>query len=380
MRTATPYALALCILLTACSGGADQPAAETGNPGEPTRVTLTPAQAATAGIATGSLEERKVRSSVTVNGVVDVPPQNLVSVSFPLGGYLRHTKLMPGMPVRKGEVIAEMEDPSIVQLQQDYLVTAARLEYLDRELARQRTLNAEKVSADKTLEQVAAEHESQRVTRAALAERLRMIGLAPESLRPDAISRMVRLRSPINGFVAKVNVNTGKYVQPQDVLFELIDPDDIHAALSIFEKDLARVAIGQSVTVTFVDEPEIPYAAEVILLNHNVDDDRTATAHCHFQSRPAKLLPGMFLNARIHVRDAVVKAVPEPAVVRYGGREFVFVATAERTYDMVPVRTGTRDAGQVELLEGADALAGRRVVTANAYSLLGALKNTAEEE
>lgn len=380
MRTANPYALALCMFLTACSGGAEQPAGETGNPEEPSRVTLTPAQAATAGIATGSLEERNIRSSVTVNGVVDVPPQNLVSVSFPLGGYLRHTKLVPGMPVRKGEVIAEMEDPSIVQLQQDYLVTAARLEYLDRELARQRTLNAEKVSADKTLEQVAAEHESQRVTRAALAERLRMIGLAPESLRPDAISRMVRLRSPINGFVAKVNVNTGKYVQPQDVLFELIDPDDIHAALSIFEKDLARVAIGQSVTVTFVDEPEIPYAAEVILLNHNVDDDRTATAHCHFQSRPAKLLPGMFLNARIHVRDAVVKAVPETAVVRYGGREYVFVATAERTYDMVPVRTGTRDAGQVELLEGADALADRKVVTANAYSLLGALKNTAEEE
>jgi cobalt-zinc-cadmium efflux system membrane fusion protein len=380
MRNANPYALALCALLTACSGGADQPAVETSNPEEPTRVTLTAAQAATAGIATGSLEARKVRSSVTVNGIVDVPPQNLVSVSFPLGGYLRHTKLMPGMPVRKGEVIAEMEDPSIVQLQQDYLVTAARLEYLDRELARQRTLNAEKVSADKTLEQVAAEHGSQRVTRAALAERLRMIGIAPESLRPDAISRMVRLRSPINGFVSKVNVNTGKYVQPQDVLFELIDPDDIHAALSIFEKDLGRVAIGQSVTVTFVDEPDNPYAAEVILLNHNVDDDRTATAHCHFHSRPAKLLPGMFLNARIHVRDTEVKAVPEAAVVRYAGREFVFVASAERSYDMVPVRTGTRDAGQVELLEGAEALAGRQVVTANAYSLLGALKNRAEEE
>jgi len=379
MRTLPLFALLLC-LLHACSESGEAPPAEAPATGEQTRVTLSAAQAATAGIVTGRIEERKIRSSVTVNGVVDVPPQNLVSVSFPLGGYLRHTKLMPGMPVRKGEVIAEMEDPAIVQLQQDYLVTTARLGYLDRELARQQALNGEKVGADKSLEQVTAEHESQRVTRAALAERLRMIGMQPESLRADAISRRVSLRSPIHGFVSKVNVNTGKYVQPQDVLFELIDPDDIHAALSIFEKDLGRVAVGQPVTVTFVDEPDRPYAAEVILLSHDVDEDRTAIAHCHFRSRPAKLVPGMFLNARIHVRESVVQVVPEAAVVRYGGRESVFVEASPSTYAMVAVRTGVRDAGAVELLEGADAVAGRRLVTANAYSLLGALKNQPEEE
>jgi len=379
MTTAIPRILAIA-LLAACSGGQEQPSQPTTEKEESNSITLTREQAATAGIVTAPLEQKRMSASVTVNGVVDVPPQNLISVSFPMGGYLRHTRLLPGLPVRKGDVIAEMEDPSIVQLQQDYLVSSARLEYLDRELARQKTLNAEKVSADKALEQIASEHLSQQVMRNAYAERLRMIGLQPETLRPDAITRMVRLRSPINGFVSKVNVNTGKYVQPQDVLFELINPDDIHAALSIFEKDLARVAVGQKVSISFVDEPETRYDGEIILLNHNVDEDRMATAHCHFHSKPAKLLPGMFLNARIHVRDAVVKAVPETAVVRYGGREYVFVATAERTYDMVPVRTGTRDAGQVELLEGADALAGRKVVTANAYSLLGALKNTAEEE
>lgn len=378
MTIPNPRILLLC-LLAACSGSGEESSPMVEQEHEASSVTLTPAQAANAGIVTAPMERRRMRSSVTVNGVVDVPPQNLVSVSFPLGGYLRYTRLLPGMPVRKGDVIAEMEDPSIVQLQQDYLVASARLEYLDRELARQKTLNAEKVSADKTLEQVASEHRSQQVMRNAYAERLRMIGLQPETLQPDAITRMVRLRSPINGFVSKINVNTGKYVQPQDVLFELINPDDIHAALSIFEKDLARVAIGQKVGISFVDEPDTEYEAEIILLNHNVDDDRMATAHCHFHSKPAKLLPGMFLNARIHVRESEAHVVPEQAVVNYNGKAFVFAESAPGTYVMVPVRIGAKEGGQVELSEGVLEIADRKVVTVNAYSLLGALKNREEE-
>ena len=378
MTTAIPRILALA-LLAACSGRQKQPSQPTTDKEESNSITLTREQAATAGIVTAPLEQKRMSASVTVNGVVDVPPQNLISVSFPMGGYLRHTRLLPGMPVRRGDVIAEMEDPSIVQLQQDYLVSSARLEYLERELARQKTLNAEKVSADKALEQVASEHLSQQVMRNAYAERLRMIGLQPETLRPDAITRMVRLRSPINGFVSKVNVNTGKYVQPQDVLFELINPDDIHAALSIFEKDLARVAVGQKVIISFVDEPETQYEGEIILLNHNVDEDRMAIAHCHFHSKPAKLLPGMFLNARIHVKESLVSVVPEQALVRYGGKEYVFAETAPSTYSMFPVRTGSKDDGWVELTEGALEVAGRKVVTVNAYSLLGAMKNKVDE-
>jgi cobalt-zinc-cadmium efflux system membrane fusion protein len=379
MTSAIPRILALA-LLAACSGGQQQPSQPTTEKKESNSITLTREQVAAAGIVTAPLEQKRMSASVTVNGVVDVPPQNLISVSFPMGGYLRHTRLLPGLPVRKGDVIAEMEDPSIVQLQQDYLVSSARLEYLDRELARQKTLNAEKVSADKALEQIASEHLSQQVMRNAYAERLRMIGLQPETLRPDAITRMVRLRSPINGFVSKVNVNTGKYVQPQDVLFELINPDDIHAALSIFEKDLARVAVGQKVSISFVDEPDTRYDGEIILLNHNVDEDRMAIAHCHFHSKPAKLLPGMFLNARIHVKESMVSAVPEQALVRYEGKEYVFAETAASTYALIPVRTGAKADGMVELTEGTLEVAGRKVVTVNAYSLLGAMKNTVEEE
>jgi cobalt-zinc-cadmium efflux system membrane fusion protein len=347
---------------------------------ESDRITMNKATLEKAGVLTGTITRKVMGASLTVNGVVDVPPQNLVSVSFPPGGYLYSTRLMPGMRIKKGEVIAEMEDPSLVQLQQDYLMARARLTFLEREFARQQTLNADKVSADKVFEQVRSDYEGQQAMVSANAEKLRMIGIVPESLSPERISRRVSLRSPINGFVSKVHVNIGKYVQPADVLFELINPDDIHAALSIFEKDLARVSISQKVSISFVDEPDRVYDGEVILVNRNVDEDRIAVAHCHFRSKPAQLLPGMFLNARIHVRETEVPALPESAVVRYEQREFVFVESSAGVFDMKVVRTGEKEDGFVEIIGGAEALEGRTLVIRNAYSLLGALKNKAEEE
>ena len=366
--------------LISCSApeSAEQTTEDTAQTSE--RVTLNKAMLEKAGILTGTITRKVMGASLTVNGVVDVPPQNLVSVSFPPGGYLHSTRLMPGMRVRKGEVIAEMEDPSLVQLQQDYLVACARLTFLEREFARQQTLNVDKVSADKVFEQVRSDFDGQRAMVSAYAEKLRMIGIRPEDLSAEHISRRVSLRSPINGFVSAVHVNIGKYVQPADVLFELINPDDIHAALSIFEKDLSKVSIGQKVSISFVDEPEKIYDGEVILVNRNVDEDRMAVAHCHFKSKPAQLLPGMFLNARIHVKETDVPALPESAVVRFEQREYVFVESAAGVFDMIVIRTGDREDGMVEILEGAERLEGRKLVIQNAYSLLGALKNKAEEE
>lgn len=344
-----------------------------------TEVILTAEQISKAQIVTGELISQKINTTVTVNGVVDVPPQNMVSVSFPLGGYLKYTKLLPGMHVSRGEIIAQMEDQSLVQLQQDYLVTKAKLEYLEKEYNRQKELNADKVNSDKTLQQVTADYTSQKIMLKGYAEKLRLINISPERLTEEKISRQVALYSPINGYVSKVNVNTGKFVQPTDVLFELINPDDIHAALSIFEKDLGKVSIGQKVKISFVDEPEKEYEGEVILVNRNVDENRTAIAHCHFLSHPKQLLPGMFLNARIQVKEVMVNVLPEGAIVRFDNKEFIFAASAAGNYSLVEVVTGEKENGMVEIKSGLEALGGKKIVTANAYSVLGALKNTGEE-
>ncbi|MBL7764279.1 MAG: efflux RND transporter periplasmic adaptor subunit, partial [Chitinophagaceae bacterium] len=276
-----------------------------------TKVSLTEQQLKTAGIETGSFTEKAIDETIKVNGVIDVPPQNIVSVSFPTGGYLKSTRLLPGMHVQKGENIAFIEDQSLIQLQQDYLITKSKLKYAQSDYDRQKSLNETKASADKVLQQAQAEFESLRVLQKSLSEKLKLIGISPDKLDENNISRSVAIHSPIDGYVSKVNVNIGKYVQPVDVLFELINPTDIHAALTVFEKDINKLKKGQKVTVSFVNDTTTVYPAEILLITRNVDENRSGTVHCHFEKMPSELRPGMFINAIIYLSGKTVKAAPE---------------------------------------------------------------------
>ena len=372
------YIILCLVLITACASK-KQPE-EKQSPVSENSVTLTTAQIKNAGVETGIIQKQLLNSELKVHGLVDVPPQNIVSISFPLGGYLKNTKLLPGMHVNKGEVIAIMEDQALIQLQQDYLIAQAKLQYAEKDFERQKMLNENKVNADKVYQRAQEEFASQKALVKGYSEKLKLVGINPGKLNENTISRSVPLYSPINGFVSKVNVNIGKYVVASDVLFELINPADIHAVLTVFEKDLAKVKPRQKVMVTFVDEPSTEYECEVLLVTKNVDDNRSALVHCHFEAQPKQLLPGMFLNARIKVSNAEVAAVPEAAVVRYGNDEFVLEERGSNSFHLLPVQTGMKEDGMVEIISKDNDLTGRTVIIKNAYAVLSQMKNSGEEE
>jgi membrane fusion protein, heavy metal efflux system len=154
--------IVVLFIATSCSSTSEK-AVEEEKVTDANMVTLTDAQIKNAGIETGAVQSQNLNSVLKVNGVVDVPPQNIVSVSFPLGGYLKNTTLLPGMHVNKGQVIGIIEDQALVQLQQDYLMAQARLHFLQQEYDRQKELSEQQVSAAKTFQQVQADHAAQRV-------------------------------------------------------------------------------------------------------------------------------------------------------------------------------------------------------------------------
>src|SRR5882672_7710001 len=112
-------------------------------------VVLDSTQKKNAGVAIGGAILQNLHTVIKASGMVDVPPQNLITVSCPLGGYLKNTNLLPGMPVAKGQVIALMEDQSYVQLQQDYLTAKAKMQYLVTDLQRQKELSDAEASSKK---------------------------------------------------------------------------------------------------------------------------------------------------------------------------------------------------------------------------------------
>lgn len=339
-------------------------------------VQLTAIQVKNAGVITGKPELKEMHTSLKVNGVIDVPPQNLVSISIPLGGYLKKMTLLPGMQVRKGQVLAVLEDPQYVQLQEDYLVAQSKLRFLEADYKRQQELNQSKANSDKVLQQVKSDYESQQVIVRSLSEKLHLININPATLQSSNISRQISILAPISGFISKVNVNTGKYVAPTDVLFELMDPNDLHLSLTVFEKDLSQIIPGQDV-VAWTNNSGEKYQAAVHFITQGVDETHAAEVHCHLKKYDKRLVPGMFMNAEIALNNAKVKALPDNAIVKWQGRNFVFKADTGNTYAMLPVETGAHTAGFTEIKT--DLPDGDYVID-NAYAVLMKMKNSGDEE
>ncbi|MCC7402222.1 MAG: efflux RND transporter periplasmic adaptor subunit [Chitinophagaceae bacterium] len=341
-------------------------------------VTLNNDQYKNAGIDTGKLEIKNISSVLKLNGKIDVPPQNMISVSVPLGGYLKSSQLLPGMHINKGEVLAVMEDPQYVQLQQDFLTAKAQFAFSESEYNRQKELNQSKASSDKVYEQAKATYQTQYVLIKSLEQKLKLIGINPDKLTAENISKSINVYSPITGFVSAVNVNIGKYVNPSDVLFELVNPADIHLALTVFDKDLNKLAIGQKLFAYTNIHPEKKYLCEIILISKNLSTDNATLVHCHFRQYDNTLLPGMFMNADIELSGMNTKALPDDAVIRFENKYYVFLTKGINQFEMTEVQTGNSENGFTEIID-ADKLPGQVFVTKGAYNLLMALKNTNTE-
>ncbi|AZA50311.1 efflux RND transporter periplasmic adaptor subunit [Chryseobacterium carnipullorum] len=342
-------------------------------------VVLTDAQLRNTPIETMSLSVRNISTVLKINGRIDVPPQNLVSVSVPLGGYLKNTNLLPGMRVNKGQVIAIIENPQFIQLQQDYLMAKSKLHFAELDYNRQKQLNQSQASSDKVMQQAQSEMNSQRIMMNTLAEQLQLVHINPGSLTSGNIRKSVPVYSTINGFVSKVNVNIGKFVNPSDVLFELINPNDIHLNLKVYEKDLQMLKIGQRFKAYTNTQPDKKYDGEIILISKDINADGTADVHCHFQQYDQDLTPGMYMNADIETETSFSNALPEESIVNFEGQDYVFVYEKKQTYKLTPVTLGASENKFIQVKNFKD-FKNSKIVTKNAYTLLMKLKNTASEE
>lgn len=342
-------------------------------------VTLTGAQYKNAGIVTGKMEQKEISSILKVNGKVDVPPQNMVSISVPLGGYLKNTQLLPGMHVNRGAVIAVVEDQQYIQLQQDYLTAKARIGFLENEYRRQKDLNASQAVSDKVYQQAESDYRTQKILISALGEKLKLAGINVNRIGEMNITRSVNIYSPINGFVSKVNVNIGKYVSPTEVLFELINPADIHLSLTVFEKNLDKIYMGQKLTAFTNNQPDKKHACEIILIGKNLTMDGNTEVHCHFEDYDRTLVPGTYMNAEIEVKNKAAMVLPSDAIVRYENKQYIYKVKAGNQFEMMEITVGETENGFTEIiLPQQTEAAAETFVTKGAYSLLMMMKNKAD--
>tara|TARA_R110000823_G_scaffold68405_2_gene158938 strand:+ start:6861 stop:8060 length:1200 start_codon:yes stop_codon:yes gene_type:complete len=339
-----------------------------------------------AGIETGQIEMRNLSNIIKLNGVIDVEPKSMASVSAPLGGYLKTAGRLPGEEIKKGQVLATIENPEFIQIQQDYLESLSRLQFLEEEYNRQKQLREQDINSAKTFQQVSSDYKITQGRVKAYEQQLALAGISRSNVQNGNITRTANLYAPITGFIKASNVNIGDYVSPQDVLFELVNLNDIHLALNAFEKDLEKIEVGQTVKFSLSNENTFDRTAKVFLIGKATGNDRITPVHSHIEKEDVKgLLPGMYVKAWIESGTNKQNAIPSEAIVQYEGKDFIILQTQETeigyTFRLEQVKKGIEQEGYTAItFAGSTDANNLKPVVKNAYSILSALRNSEEEE
>ena len=243
----------------------------------------------------------KTVNVVRVTGTLALDPQNRAEVSPIASGVVRCITTREGIRVRRGQVVAYIENTQIVELQRQYLTAVNELSAAKTELARQHTLMKQEAGVLKTLQQAESAYAIANAQVVGIGRQLSQLGVNPSSISAGKLTTLIPVTSPISGIVGKVKISMGSFVDISTSLMTVVNNVNLHCDLKVFEKDLPKVRIGQMVKLTLTNAPEVTFRAKVYDINSAFDNDsKSVTVHARIIDHPAtKLLPDMFINGVI---------------------------------------------------------------------------------
>lgn len=333
-------------------------------------ITMTAAAIKDAGVVTETITAGGLGAEIVSQAIITPSPTGEAIVTARAGGAVTRVLKRLGDPVRAGEALAVVESRDAAQIAADRTAAGAKATLAQKALARERYLYDQKVSARVDLETAQAEAAS-----AAAESRRAAVAAGAANITSDG--RGVVLASPISGRVTAMKVSLGAYVQPETELFRVADPRQIQIEAAVGAADAARLEAGDKAIVELPDGRTVDARVRAVTPTLS-GETRAATAVLDVTS--SLLQPGLAVRVRmIPSRGATTSAivVPEEAVQSVNGRDVVFVRTANG-FKAIPVTTGQRSAGRIEIASGFTA--GRAIATRNAFLLKAELGKGAGEE
>ncbi|WP_242203622.1 efflux RND transporter periplasmic adaptor subunit [Aestuariivivens insulae] len=325
-----------------------------------------------------TLTSRNMGDYVEANGTLEVPPQNEAAITTVVGANVVAIEVIEGDKVNKGQVVAYLSHPNIIKLQTDYLNAYSNSNLLKKDFERQEKLYKAGVGAGANFQKVEASYQASKAMVSGLAAQLKLLNVNVKTLQKGSVAQRIALLSPIEGFVQKVEVKTGQYVEPQTELFEIVNTHHVHADLMVFEKDVHKVKKGQKVTFKVQSMPDTELVAEIYSVGKTFEDNPKAVhLHAEIENKQGNLIPGMYIQGKIQVDNKKTMALPEKAIVDDGGKSYVFTVKKEGdkwAFKPVEVITGEKDSDwmAVTLMEGVPSKT--KFAFNNAYYLMAEMK------
>ncbi len=287
--------------------------------------TYTHNQLKNAGIEWGKLAKVAVEQTINCNGVIDVPPQNKTEIIAPLGGVVKTLKVYPTEKVKEGQLLCTISGPVYWQLQQRFLRAAAQLEFAQADFDRKSKMITTSAVAEREFQASKSQYQQVKAEYEGAYEELIFCGFSPEKIQKDGIQSYLPIYSPTAGYITNINVNQGQSVAAEASLISIINKEHMHLELTVFEKDVARLALHQNIRFSLQSDTSI-HQAEIFLIGESLQpENRSVNVHGHLHHEDENLKPGMYVNAQIITHADTVFALPKEAAIRVKDHYEVYV-------------------------------------------------------
>ncbi|MEX2428902.1 MAG: efflux RND transporter periplasmic adaptor subunit [Bacteroidales bacterium] len=274
----------------------------------------------------GVFQMRNLTTLVKTNGQLEVPPAASADVTAVIGGNVKEIKVFHGDKVSKGQVLALLEHPDYIVLQENFVETANKLEFLEQEYSRQKELFENNVGSGKDYQQVKSEYNTIKAKYEGLKLRLGLLNLSSENVKNGSISSTISILSPIYGYINDVKIKLGTYADSKDQLFNITDNREIHADFMVYENDVHLIKEGQKVDFKVSNRQGEELTATIFAIGKEFESNtRAVHIHAKLDNNPGNLIPGMYVSGHIHTDENYTRTLPNDAVVTEGTKSYIFI-------------------------------------------------------
>jgi membrane fusion protein, heavy metal efflux system len=393
-------AIALFLLLS-CNKKNAETVAEEEHHDETNVVELTPMQVKTAQIVFGNFEKKNLSEVITANGYTKLPPQNQADVSVFMGGIIKAIAVIEGQFVKKGQTLATFQSLEFnnirlekAKLTEELQQAKVSKDFLELEFARQKELSDENVTSKKTFQKINSELESIK-NKIKNTENQIIILDQSLSLGGKEKASVLSISAPISGYITEVKIKIGSSISANNTLFSIVDNSKMHVDLLIYEKDLFRIKVGQSVRFVLTNQGNQEIMGRIFSVGKSFQNESKSVAvHADINNSTIGLIPGMYVNALIDIGKNNVETLPFDAIAQTGGKDYIFIQEAEKEeapkkgtdkeeaghddgvhFKRIEVKKGTTQLGFVQVTPLQEIPAGAKIVTKGAYYLQSTMSN-----
>ncbi|AXA25169.1 efflux RND transporter periplasmic adaptor subunit [Pseudomonas putida] len=331
---------------------------------------LSAAQIEAAGVQLVTAGPRALGTAISFPGEIRFDEDRTAHVVPRVPGVVESVQADLGQPVKRGQVLAVIASQQISELRSEQQAAQRRVELARLTFEREKQLWQERISAEQDYLQA-----RQVLQEAEIA--LANAGQKVAAVAPAGVGNRYELRAPFDAVVVEKHLTVGEVVSEASNAFTLSDLNRVWATFAVTPRDLDKVTSGRAVTVSSPDldaqvEGTINYVGNLL-----GEQNRAATARATLANPKGAWRPGLFVNIAVTVEQAeAAVVVPQMALQTLEERSVVFARTADG-FQALPVKTGRRDGGFVEITEGL--ARGTQVAAAGSFVLKSELgKGSAE--